>query len=42
MGLMMLAAGPGSSIRVSATGPEALAALEAIARLVGDGFGEED
>ncbi|MGH2342273.1 HPr family phosphocarrier protein [Segnochrobactraceae bacterium EtOH-i3] len=42
MGLMMLAAGPGSSIRVSATGREALAALEAIARLVGDGFGEED
>ncbi|MCX5494926.1 HPr family phosphocarrier protein [Kaistia dalseonensis] len=42
MGLMMLAAGIGSSIRVTATGPEAEAALAAIAKLVGDRFGEEE
>jgi phosphocarrier protein len=40
MGLMMLAAGPGSSIRVSATGPGAQAALAALAALVADRFGE--
>lgn len=42
MGLMMLAAGPGSTIRVSATGTEAAAALKAISDLVCCGFGEED
>ncbi len=42
MGLMMLAAGIGSSIRVTADGPDARAALEAIARLVADRFGEEE
>jgi phosphocarrier protein HPr len=41
MGLMMLAAGLGSTIEVSASGPEALEALDAIARLVADKFGEE-
>lgn len=41
MGLMMLAAGLGSTIEVSATGPQALEALDAIARLVADKFGEE-
>ncbi len=41
MGLMMLAAGPGSVISVTAEGPEAEAALEAIAALVADRFGEE-
>ena len=40
MGLMMLAAGPGSVIRVSAVGPEAEAALGALADLVNDLFGE--
>ena len=40
MGLMMLAAGPGSTIRVSAEGPEAQAAVEALAALVADRFGE--
>jgi phosphocarrier protein len=40
MGLMMLAAGPGSSIRVSAAGPEAPAALDALEALVADRFGE--
>jgi phosphocarrier protein len=41
MGLMMLAAGIGTSIVVSAKGPEAQAALDAITQLVTDKFGEE-
>ena len=41
MGLMMLSAGPGTTILVSAKGPEAKAALDAIAELVGNKFGEE-
>jgi phosphocarrier protein HPr len=40
MGLMMLAAGIGSSITVRATGPQAQEAVDAIAALVGDKFGE--
>ncbi len=40
MGLMMLAAGIGSEIHVSATGPQAEEALDAIALLVADKFGE--
>ena len=42
MGLMMLAAGPGSIITIEATGAEAKAALDALAALVSGGFGEED
>ena len=42
MGLMMLAAAPGSSIRVSAEGSEAEAALAALAELVASRFGEEE
>ncbi|MBC2857679.1 HPr family phosphocarrier protein [Stappia sp. 28M-7] len=42
MGLMMLAASPGCSIRVSATGTEAESALAAISELVESGFGETD
>ena len=41
MGLMMLAASPGCTIRVSASGPEADRAVEAIAELVFNRFGEE-
>ena len=41
MGLMMLAAGPGTSVTVSAIGPEAQAAVDAIAALVADKFNEE-
>jgi len=41
MGLMMLAAAPGTTILVSAAGPEAHAALDAIAALVADKFNEE-
>ncbi len=41
MGLMMLSASPGTSIVVSATGPEAEAAVAAIAQLVESKFNEE-
>ena len=41
MGLMMLSAGPGTSIVVSAAGPEAQAALDAITELVASKFNEE-
>ena len=40
MGLMMLAAGIGSSIEVRASGADADAVIEAIAALVNDRFGE--
>ncbi|WP_394099512.1 HPr family phosphocarrier protein [Xanthobacter versatilis] len=42
MGLMMLAAGPGTSVTVTATGNEAAAVLEALDTLVADRFGEEE
>ena len=41
MGLMMLAAGPGTTVTVAATGPEAQAAVEALAALIADKFNEE-
>ena len=41
MGLMMLAAGPGTMIVIEAEGPEADAAVAALIALVADGFGEE-
>jgi phosphocarrier protein len=41
MGLMMLAAGPGSELHIVARGPEGPEALEALVQLVEDGFGEE-
>lgn len=40
MGLMMLAAANGTTIEVSATGPEAAAALDAAAKLIADRFEE--
>jgi phosphocarrier protein HPr len=42
MGLMMLAAAPGTSITVEATGPEAAAVIEALANLIESRFGEID
>jgi len=42
MGLMMLAAGPGVHITISATGKEALPAVEALCALISSRFGEED
>jgi phosphocarrier protein len=41
MGLMMLAAGQGSSILIEAEGPEGPEAIEALTILVENGFGEE-
>jgi phosphocarrier protein len=41
MGLMMLAAGIGSTIDIAAEGPEADAALEALCELVANRFDEE-
>jgi phosphocarrier protein HPr len=41
MGLMMLSAGPGTTIVVSAAGPEAQAAVDAITELVASKFNEE-
>ena len=41
MGLMMLAAGPGTTVTVSAAGPDADAALAAITALVESKFNEE-
>jgi len=41
MGLMMLAASPGSSIQVSARGPQARQVMSALEELVASRFGEE-
>jgi phosphocarrier protein HPr len=41
MGLMMLAAGPGSSIELCACGPDAHAAVDALAALVRRKFDED-
>lgn len=42
MGLMMLGAGPGSTILVQASGRQAREALEAIVELVNSGFDEDN
>jgi len=42
MGLMMLAAAPGTSITIRATGPQAAAAIDALEALVTSRFGEAD
>ena len=42
MGLMMLAAGPGTSITVKASGKDAAEAMNAICALVNSRFGEDD
>jgi len=42
MGLMMLAAGPGISITIQASGKEAEAAVDALCDLVASRFGEEE
>lgn len=41
MGLMMLAASPGCTIEVSASGKQAAQALEALEQLIANKFGEE-
>jgi phosphocarrier protein HPr len=40
MGLMMLNAGPGSTIHVAASGPQARAVLDALDALLADRFQE--
>ena len=42
MGLMMLAAAPGTTIEVAASGREAQAVLDALARLIAERFGEDE
>jgi phosphocarrier protein len=42
MGLMMLAAAPGTTITVEATGREAAEVIEALAQLIDSRFGERD
>jgi phosphocarrier protein len=41
MGVMMLAAGQGSTVTVEAEGEDAEQAVQAIGRLIDDGFGED-
>jgi len=41
MGLMMLAAGPGAMLHMTAQGPQGPEALQALIALVEDGFGED-
>jgi phosphocarrier protein len=41
MGLMMLAAGPGTTVELRGSGPEAERAVSALADLVSGGFDEE-
>ncbi len=42
MGLMMLAAGPGTTILIRASGNEAAEAIEALCELIAGRFGEDD
>jgi phosphocarrier protein len=42
MGLMMLAAAPGTTITVETSGPQAAEAMDAIIALVSNRFGEEE
>lgn len=42
MGLMMLAASPGTSITVEATGKEAAEVIDALTTLIDSRFGEDD
>lgn len=42
MGLMMLAAGIGTTIEIEADGPDAEEAVEALAALIANKFGEEE
>ena len=42
MGLMMLAAGPGTVLRVTVSGREAKEALDALTDLIARNFGEDE
>ena len=41
MGLMMLGAGPGSTVEIEASGPDAQTALDTLTQLIADRFHEE-
>jgi phosphocarrier protein len=41
MGLMMLAAAPGTSVRITASGPDAADAMNALTALIESRFGED-
>jgi phosphocarrier protein len=41
MGLMMLAAGQGSTVEISAIGPQAADVMKALSKLIADKFDEE-
>ena len=41
MGILLLAAARGTTLTISADGPDEAAAVEALCRLVSSGFGEE-
>lgn len=41
MGIMMLAASKGSSVRLTVDGPDETEAIETIGELIANGFGEE-
>jgi phosphocarrier protein len=41
MGLMLLAAGPGATLHIKASGPEGPEAVDALVALVNAGFGED-
>jgi len=42
MGLMMLSAAPGATIRIEASGPQASEVADGLAALIQNRFGEED
>ena len=42
MGILTLGAGRGTTVTVSATGPDARAVVEALAALVANRFGEDE
>lgn len=42
MGLLMLAAGPGTTVQVTCSGPQAKEALDALEKLLATKFGEEE
>lgn len=42
MGILTLGAGPGSTIRIAAKGPDAAGVLAAVTKLVADRFGEDE
>ena len=42
MGLLMLGAGTGSDITISASGPQAVEAVDTLVKLIADKFGEPD